>query len=420
MNIKLYLILSFVAVIATSTFTACAKPAAEAPQKAEITIGILDDYSGPTAGSCTPYREAVQDVIKYINEEKGGISGHPINTIVIDFKMDGALAMAGWERLKNANVPMVISVMAVAVPVVQTAGQEDRIPILSGGGSMDLFFPEEPSFFFVDSPQFYGIWESLCDRIEKDWAKKGKSGSPKVAFDLVSMGRYPIIYGKASKIASEKRGWEYLITKSPLAPADVTTQVLQVKEFGADYIYLMGTDSAGIAWHKDLDRQNFHPVVFGSHALGSEELWRAVGDLALGTSVYQFSVQWTETDVPLVQLAHELNENWHPDVTHRPGHYFRGFADFFAVAEAMERALKKVGYESLNGDAVRDAMETIRDFEPMKMGIGYTWTPADHQGLHGVRWYTWAQGGVLESVTDWDIFEPIPDEMKTDAWWMAE
>ncbi len=59
---------------------ACAKkatPPVDEPQ-GNIVIGILNDFSGVTAGFTTAHVEGEKDAIRYINEEMGGINGHPL------------------------------------------------------------------------------------------------------------------------------------------------------------------------------------------------------------------------------------------------------------------------------------------------------------------------------------------------------
>ena len=71
-------------------------------------------------------------------------------------------------------------------------------------------------------------------------------------------------------------------------------------------------------------------------------------------------------------------------------------------------------------EAMQEAMETISGFEPMKLGVGYTWTPSNHQGLPGIRWYQWTDEGMLIPVSDWDIFESLPQEQRDDSWWLKD
>jgi branched-chain amino acid transport system substrate-binding protein len=175
-----------------------------------------------------------------------------------------------------------------------------------------------------------------------------------------------------------------------------------------------------IAWLKELDRQNLHPTLSGLSGMGSQEIWDAVGELCIGAWAPSYSAHWVDTDIQLVQKIHELNAGWYPEVEWQPGDYVRAFADFLTVAEALERAIDKVGYQNLNGEAMKDAMETIRDFDPMGLGTGYTWTPNDHQGLHANKWYEWTEDGRQKPVSDWYVYDPLPEERRTNAWWLQD
>ena len=71
------------------------------PGKGEIVVGYLEDLSGPGAATFRPQTDGGVDAFRYMNEEQDGILGHPVRTVVIDFKMDPALATSGWDRLKD-------------------------------------------------------------------------------------------------------------------------------------------------------------------------------------------------------------------------------------------------------------------------------------------------------------------------------
>ena len=420
---KFYRSMAFVVtlVLAIVLSTACAqKQVPQEQETEEIVIGIIDDFSGPMASMCLAYLDAENDAVRYINEKQGGILGYPIKTIVIDHRMDSTLAISGWDRLKTEQVPLVISVTAPAATVLQTSCQDDGIPIIAGGGNIDQAYPTEPSYYFMNVPVLYGVFESVCDLTLKDWTQKGKTGKPKIGFDVVSIGSYNKIFSKMSRMAAEKYGLEYIITATSIAPADAATQVLQVKNFGCDYMYLHGTESAVIVWLKDMERQNFHPIIFGSTGLAAPELFSATGELCVGTTYYAHGPQWTDTNRPGIEMLHKLNSEWHPEVKDRPGHYCRGFVSFLANAEVVKRAVEKAGHSNLNGDAIKDAFEHTQNYEPAEMGVEYSWTASDHQGIHGCSWYTWTEDGIGVAASDWYEFEPLTGEQRTQAWWLTE
>ena len=388
--------------------------------KGEIVVGYLEDLSGPLAATVGPQKDGGLDAFRYMEEEKGGILGHPVRTVVIDFKMDSALAMSGWDRLKDEGAVLVLSGASAAAPMIVNACEQDRIVVLGSSSDADNLFPKQPSFYFSTFPHLYGAFDSMCDLVEKDWAKKGEGRTPRIGFDVIALGSYQRVFGKAGKLVAEKRGWDYIITNTSIMPASVATQVLQMKEFDPDYAFLCGSSPAIVTWFKDMDRQDFHPVIFGTLTLGDPETWRAVGDLCIGSIFYQHGPQWSDTDLDGIKLLHDLNARWHPDVESRPGVYPRGFAHAMAVSEAIKRAIENVGYENLNSEAIRPAMETITDFDPMGWSAPYTWTSTDHQGTTGCLWYKWAEGGTMVRASDWISYEPLPQEWRTTAWWLKD
>lgn len=392
-------------------------PPVEGP-KGEIVIGILEDLSGPLGGIFMEQTTGELDCIRYINEERGGVLGHPLKAIVIDHRMNSDLVTSGWNELKAAGVPVVISASATIARALQIACEEDRIPVVSGGGSMDQLFPRESSYYFCTSREYFCMFENICKHIESDWAKSGKAGKPKIGFNFMAIGKYPTVYGKAAELAAEKRGWDITMTETSMEPDDVSEQVVQMKEFGIDYLYLMATENAAVAWLREMDRQKLYPTIYSVNGLSSRGAWDAVGELMVGSRLDHLIFQWTETDIPLVRLCHELNAKWHPGFEWRPGHYFRGFLVCLAVAEALERAITRVGYDNLDGSAMKEAMETIRDFKPEGTDVPFTWTPTDHQGLPTAVWYEWTEEGIQVPISERFGCDSLPEEMRTEAWWL--
>lgn len=130
---------------------ACAQeappPPTEEEPKGEIVFGMLEDLSGPTAGTSTEWVEGIKDCVRYINEEKGGVRGHKLRHIIFDYKMDGALAITGWERMKNENAVFVTSGSGQGAPIITNGANEDHIPILcASGATIEQVYPTEPSY----------------------------------------------------------------------------------------------------------------------------------------------------------------------------------------------------------------------------------------------------------------------------------
>lgn len=416
---KYGLVIVLMTILALLVSGACAKKA-PAPEEAkgEILIGILDDFSGMTASVGSAFRDGTLDCIRYINEEKGGIKGHQLRAIVVDHKWDGNLIISGWDRLQSEGVIAVFSATA-ALPVFVQKIRSSTIPTLTRSGSLDECFPVEPSYFFCTFPQALGTAEWLCQTIEREWSAKGESRPLKLFADAIAVGNFSKNINKALKWATEKRGWPYMMTRTPPAPIEVTTQVLQAKQFGADYLMLYSAEQACIAWLKDLDRQGYKPTIYAAVTFASPEVWTAVKELATVVKFYQACPSWGETDLPVVKLVQRLNTKWNPELGPRNSWYIEAFTHFLALEEALNRGVDKTGYASLNGAAVKEAMESMKDFD-VGSGNPYTWTTTDHQGLHAVKWYQYTKDGISAPVSDWYSFPPLPQEQRTEAWWLQQ
>ena len=418
--ILMVVLLGLPLVVACAQETSSPPPTAEEP-KGEIVIGFLEDLSGPIAGNCTEWVNGFKDYIRYINEEKDGVRGHKVRHIIFDFKMDGALAISGWDRMKSENAVLVTCAPAQGVPIVSNAANEDHIPLFAtGGATIEQIYPTEPSYYFSCLPHFRVVFLSALELMEEDWKQRGNAGSPKLAYDILDFGNSGRVWSKGAKLAVEAKGWDYIMTRTSMKPTDVTTQVLQMKQFDPDYVFLGNTEEPQIAFLKEFERQDFHPITYALATFSSKKVWGAVGELAAGIPFYARTPQWWDTDVEGIVLARELNARWHPEVTSRAGYYFLAFFGFAAVAEAMGRAIDSVGYENLDGEAMKEALETIRDFDPMGSGVRYTWTPDDHRGIQGLMWYQWTEEGTQEKVHDWFIFGPMPEEQRDDKFWLTD
>jgi hypothetical protein len=70
------------------------------------------------------------------------------------------------------------------------------------------------------------------------------------------------------------------------------------------------------------------------------------------------------------------------------------------MIQSISAAIEQVGYENLDGRAVKEAMYSIKDFDPHDIGRPVTYTPEDHRGRPVVRIYE-VQGGEVVPVSDW-------------------
>jgi hypothetical protein len=79
MKLKLTVSIVMALALVLPLIAACAKPAPVEQVKGEIVVGHLEDLSAAMAATCTGVLEGQTACIKYLNEQYGGILGHPIS-----------------------------------------------------------------------------------------------------------------------------------------------------------------------------------------------------------------------------------------------------------------------------------------------------------------------------------------------------
>jgi hypothetical protein len=299
--------------------------------------------------------------------------------------------------------------------------QADRLIgmyIASVGTAASFPAADKPSYLFYACPHWPGRIESFFNTVEKDWKARGKSGAPVIGFNSLSIGTLPKLYHRALELSSKKRGWKYVDTYSPAVPTDSSTEVLKMKNAGVDYILIMTTETGSILPIKEMKRQNYSPTgIYGISTMGTPGFFSALGESAVGVRSMSYSSIWSDTDVEGIKLIHDLNAKWHPEVKHMPYHYITAFAYALAMKEALTRAINKVGFEKLDGEAIRQAMETLNNHQAMGLVPGWTWTTTDHQGIPYLKWYEWKADGSQKPVTDWDPVFVFTPEQRTDEYW---
>jgi branched-chain amino acid transport system substrate-binding protein len=83
----------------------------------------------------------------------------------------------------------------------------------------------------------------------------------------------------------------------------------------------------------------------------------------------------------------------------REGEYFYGWVSTAVICEAMRRAIENVGYENLDGPAIKEALDGMQDFDVYGLA-SITYKPGDHRGTTRMAVYE-ARGGKIVRLSDW-------------------
>jgi len=244
-----------------------------------------------------------------------------------------------------------------------------------------------PSSIFSVWPTESEKFAVLCDWIMENW-QEGRPPRVVMMGPDAPSGHAADVMGPAY---ARSIGIEMLPFESaPYMGLDYSPQLLRISEEKADFVYMPGgTDVYAPPVMKDAIRLGLTDTIrFGGHGNGQSRAMLALGPAVEG----YFSPRctpWYE-EVPICR-----------DLFTDPAGDSAGALTVMTVLiKAISIAIDNVGYENLDGRAVREAMLGIKDFDPHGIGRAISYTPEDHRGSAMTRMCEIRSGKVVP-VTEW-------------------
>jgi branched-chain amino acid transport system substrate-binding protein len=377
-----------VALAALLLITACA-PAPLDEGKQVVGIGFI---MGLTGAAAAPEQAAFRVALNYFRyfDEEIGIPGVTIEPVWADTGLDVPRAISAYQRFVDAGVVLLWTVNTNESEAIKARCEKDEVPVITMAVTEALIYP--PGWIYAIHPTESERFAIVCDWIMENWREERP---PRLAF----MG-LDAPYGRACEVTGAKYAESIGIEMAPMEivpymPLDTSPQLLRLHERGVDYVYITAIWSTVMPIMKDAERLGLiGKIRFGGYEnTQTEALLRSLGPSVEGHFAPR-GAPWYK-GVPLLidmQMRYRGTVDLQGDEA--------GTLVFGAVTvEAIKRAIEEVGYENLDGRAIKEALDSIKDFDAH--GIRkITYTPEDHRGSAAIRMYQ-VQGGEVVPVTDW-------------------
>jgi len=372
---------------------ACA-PASEGQldEEKKVSIGWLVGLTGPAASAGRYPHMVLVDYIKYANEEEL-IPGVPIDLVWTDTRNEVAMDISAYRKFADRGVPIMISMCESEV--FKNWLEKDEVPMLSMVLSEAAIYP--PGWIYSAYPTWAEEFAVWCEWIMENWEEDRPPRVARMGPDILA-GPHALepAVDYAENIGIEMLPSEYV----PYVPLDVSTQLLRLKQRGADYVYISPIWTVAVPILKDaqrlglMDRMNFG----GSENTQSEGMIKAAGAAAEGYTVPRAVPWWGESEFPGIEMMKDSRKRYGAEYDFQ-GDDVHGVVFGAIAVEALKRAIEEVGYENLDGHAVKRALDSIVDFDVYGLK-NITYTPEDRRGSIKVRIYQ-VQDGKPVPVSDW-------------------
>ena len=375
---------------------ACASAPMVSVEKKVVEFGNITPLTGPAAASEQIGFRSVEDSVRYFNEETG-IPGVTIKHSWIDTGFQVPNAISAYRRFIESGVVCLFSDHAEALPAILPQLEEDGVPLLGGIQDEQLLYP--PSWYYGVFPTYAETFTAMADYIMEIWQEERP---PKLAFmgSDTAFTWNPVEQG--TKYA-EGIGIEMLPTEIvPHVPLDTTSQLLRLSEQGADFVYIQMIPAVAVPILRDAERLGFLDKMqfCGCEDSVGDALVKGAGTAAEGYLVPQTIPAWDETEVIGIKIMTDNQiRHYGKEVSGKYAAYPKVWKATAIICEAIKRAIGNVGYENLDGRAVKEALDSIKDFDVYGLGK-ITYTPEDHRGSDRLAVYQ-LKGGKVVRVSDW-------------------
>jgi branched-chain amino acid transport system substrate-binding protein len=388
------------AVTDTATPAATATPTEAAPgiTATEIILGQHAMLSGTFGAVYSMLPQTHQAYFKWVNETQGGVCGRQLVLKVEDNGNDPAKALEVTRKLLEED--KVFAIFGAVGDLPHSSVQ----PYLNENGVPDLFV--------TGGAHNYGA--------EPDKYPWTVGGVPDYRIEGTFFGRYisDNLPGKKVAVLWENQylGWDGLAgVKNGLDPEknelvseqsyeasaiDIRSQIINMKEAGAEVVILYTTPGFTAQAIKQADRMGWHPQFIASYTNSDPILFQFVSaELAEGLISFNAFKMPEDTDDPAIAQHHEIMRNYGGP---NPG-IFTVYAQL--TAEVLVEALSRT-CDDLTRQGLMDAIESLRDYQSdlVLEGVTITISDTDHYTL---------QAGPMEHVVledgrgKWEYFGPV-------------
>ncbi len=367
--------------------------AAPAPSGEPIKIGAIFDLTGATADVGTPYSKGQIAYIDWRNAN-GGVAGRPLQLISQDYAYEVPRAEELYTQFVTQDGVVVFSGWGTGdTEALKGRISEDQIPFISASYSAELADPAKTPFNFLVAPTYSDQMIIAMKWALEDWKAKGNTGAPKFAylFNDSPFGRSPLADGTAF---AQANGVETpLEVPSPRGATDLTPQLTQIRDFGANYVFLQNVSTPAALAIKNARSLGLDIQFVCLNWCANELLIKLAGADAEGVvGAIPF-----DPAAEGAKVALEFAKEKGIDYGGATSTFVQGWTAMSILVAGIERTL--ADGKELTGENIRNTLQTMGGIDTGGVTQPIVFTETSHAGAKSLRLFQ-VKNGVWEAITD--------------------
>ena len=362
-----------------------------------ITVGEITDFTGPSAPACIPMHHALEDLVRYYNDE-GLIPGAKLRLISYDTRTDASRYTLAYDWCKERGANIMAAMITGSAETIRPFAERDKIPVASPAYSEAAVEP--PGWVFVFCVPYKPQVKTLLKWLsENDW--KGQ-GIPKLGhYDWEMPIGLEIEAGIKEYCQDHPDKFDYVGSFiAPMGSMSAAGEAAKLKD--CDYVY--GTMFEGSVIMKAFSLKGYHTqFIADSGSFGFYKFMvESVGWENLDGYITTMTAPWFDEDNAAVAFIKEVISRYHPGKSPEDmdGAYHGSLLLMYSMFEVLRQAVEKVGIENYDGQAFCDA--AVKYSLQMEGFPQCYFTDTVRYLVHQCAIYRWsAEEKRLVRLTDW-------------------
>jgi ABC-type branched-subunit amino acid transport system substrate-binding protein len=345
----------------------------------EIRIGSVINLTGPVSTFGQLNAKGLEDYIRYVNEVKGGVYGNKIDLTIVDHAYKVPESVKYVKKFCTQDKMDVITTWdagsgIMAKPIVQ----KYKIPMFNFSNYQGFLKPPiDYAYLMIGS--FTMESHAVLEYIRS--IHRGNA-APKVG-----LLTYNNAFGKAIHQASKDYGAKYNlnivgIEEFPPKALDLNTELLRLKNRGAEYIFMQILPGSVIMALQAADRIKYDVLFIGTWPITDPDFFKRGKGLIRDRVRMEFTGGLPVDGTPGVQLMQGLMKRY-KTVTHVDVSYWFGVALGSVMERAFQRAHEKFG--KIERETINLALESFRNEDFGGLLPNVTYTKTDHSASWRAR-----------------------------------
>lgn len=338
----------------------------------DIKVGMVINLTGPASTWGQFHAKGVQDYFRYVNEVKGGVYGNKINLTIVDHAYKVAEAVKFVKKFSTSNKMDIIATWdagsgIMAKPIIQ----KYKIPNINFSTFQGILKPPIDyayllfGSYIMDS---YAVLEYIKTIHKGDAAPK------------VGLLTYNNAYGKSIHASSKEYAAKHnvnivSIEQFPPKTLDLNTELLRLKNAGAEYIFMQCLPSAIMMALQSADRVNYDVPFFGTWTSTDPDFFKRGKGLIRDRMFMEFPGGLPVDGTPGVKIMEHLWKRY-KTVTKFDVSYWFGISISMVMERAFQYAHEKFG--KIDSQSINQALETFRSEDFGGLIPNITYTDTDH------------------------------------------